>query len=105
MAENNSSDSFLLDVIDNYLVQKKDELELIGSILDCDVNDKAHLLGLSKILTYTNRIKLIKLCGFEPDLKWELLYRGSRDGFLAENFHFRCDGKNKTLTIIKTKEG
>jgi len=34
--------------------------------------------------------------------KIELLYRGSRDGFSAKNFHEKCDNKGETLTIIKS---
>ena len=30
-----------------------------------------------------------------------LLYRATRDGFDAKDFHSRCDGKAKTITIIK----
>jgi hypothetical protein len=30
-----------------------------------------------------------------------LLYRASKDGFLASTFHLKCDGKEKTITIIK----
>ena len=37
--------------------------------------------------------------------KWSLLYQGSRDGFLAYDFHSRCDSKPNTLTIIKSQSG
>ena len=37
--------------------------------------------------------------------KWSLLYQGSRDGFEASNFHTRCDGCPKTLTIVKSSNG
>eukprot|EP01084_Bolivina_argentea_P313411 542754_1 len=36
------------------------------------------------------------------DKRWSLLYRGSRDGFTANVFHNKCDGKAKTLSIIRT---
>ncbi len=32
-----------------------------------------------------------------------LLYRATRDGFESSAFHEKCDGKAKTMTIIKTK--
>ena len=32
-----------------------------------------------------------------------LLYRATRDGFAASNFHSNCDGKENTVTIIETK--
>ncbi len=41
------------------------------------------------------------LCGFSPNDKWTLLYRGTRDGFGAANFHSNCDGHSNTLTILK----
>jgi hypothetical protein len=34
--------------------------------------------------------------------KWGLLWRGSRDGFGAGDFHRRCDGHANTLTLIVT---
>ena len=36
---------------------------------------------------------------------WALLYRASRDGFRAYDFHSRCDGFESTLTIVKSKNG
>ena len=39
------------------------------------------------------------------DRKWSLLYRGSRDGFQASDFHSRCDHKPNTLTIVKSLNG
>ncbi len=34
-----------------------------------------------------------------------LLYKGSKDGFLSKNFNSYCDGKGSTLTVIKTDSG
>lgn len=45
----------------------------------------------------------MKLCNFPVNQKWRLLYRASEHGFLAEDFHFKCDGFKNTLTIIKSK--
>ena len=33
------------------------------------------------------------------------LWRGTRDGFRAHNFHRLCDGQGKTLTVVKTTRG
>jgi hypothetical protein len=33
------------------------------------------------------------------------LWRGSRDGFEAQEFHRRCDGHSNTLTVILDTEG
>ena len=35
--------------------------------------------------------------------KFELLLRGSRDGFTPKKFHELCDGKPNTVTFIKVK--
>jgi hypothetical protein len=32
--------------------------------------------------------------------RFNLLWRGSRDGFIAQEFHFRCDWRANTLTLI-----
>jgi hypothetical protein len=37
--------------------------------------------------------------------RWTLLYRGSRDGFSASNFHEKCDGRANTLAVIETTKG
>jgi hypothetical protein len=37
--------------------------------------------------------------------RFEILWRGSRDGFRATEFHGRCDGHANTLTVILDTEG
>jgi hypothetical protein len=37
--------------------------------------------------------------------KFVLLWRGSRDGFCADNFHRRCDWHSNTLTVILDMKG
>jgi hypothetical protein len=49
--------------------------------------------------------KLIELCEFPKDNKWELKYRGTRDGLNAADFHSRCDGIANTLTVVKATSG
>ncbi len=41
------------------------------------------------------------MCEFSLKDKWTLLYRGTRDGFGAADFHSKCDGHSNTLTIVK----
>jgi hypothetical protein len=36
---------------------------------------------------------------------FNLLWRGSRDGFTAHEFHRRCDGRANTLTLISDTDG
>ena len=37
--------------------------------------------------------------------KYTLLFRASKDGFKAGNFHSKCDGKNNTVTLVETTNG
>jgi hypothetical protein len=37
--------------------------------------------------------------------RFKLLWRGSRDGFTAQEFQRRCDGRAKTLTLIADPDG
>ena len=38
-------------------------------------------------------------------LRMTLLYRGSKHGWTAEDFHRLCDGKSPTITLFKVKDG
>jgi hypothetical protein len=58
----------------------------------------------SQILTGNQPNELIRLCEFSPNDKWTLLYRGSRDGFGAQDVHSKCDNKLPTLSICKAHE-
>jgi hypothetical protein len=40
-----------------------------------------------------------------PPSRFSLLWRGSRDGFAARDFHRRCDGRSPTLTVIRDTRG
>ena len=40
-----------------------------------------------------------------PGKPLELLYRTSRDGWTAKDFHTRCDNLGATLTLFKTNDG
>jgi hypothetical protein len=37
--------------------------------------------------------------------EWTLLYRGTRDGFGASDFHSKCDDRRNTVTLILTTKG
>ena len=67
--------------------------------------DSYNFLGDCATLDLNQSKQLYELCQFASTDKWTLLYRGSLHGFGALDFHSRCDGVAKTLTVIKTKEG
>jgi hypothetical protein len=39
------------------------------------------------------------------NLKWKLLYKATRDGFEAADFHRFCNGQAPTMTIIQSQQG
>jgi len=49
--------------------------------------------------------EFFSLCELPVDLKLDLIYRASRDGFEASSFHSKCDKKANTLVIIKSTSG
>jgi len=58
----------------------------------------------SEILTNEKHRSVLK--GWLPSQEgksWRLLFRASRDGFAAENFHSKCDKIKPTVTIVKSK--
>ena len=56
----------------------------------------------SEILTGRQAFDLVELCKFSLlEDNFSLLYRGSIHGFGAKEFHSKCDGAKKTLTILK----
>jgi BTB/POZ domain-containing protein KCTD9 len=60
----------------------------------------------SSILSDLKEInELMTLCEFPVDQKWRLIYKGSKDGFKASDFHSKCDNKPNTLVVIKSSNG
>ena len=79
------------------------ETSLFGSI-NLNGYSKINSFGSVILKDFEQCLELIHLCEFSPNDKWSLLYRGTRDGFGASNFHSKCDGRNNTLTLLKAKE-
>src|SRR5688572_27120330 len=40
----------------------------------------------------------------EIPYKFNLILRGSKDGFNTESFHYKCDNKRPTIVVAKIKE-
>jgi hypothetical protein len=75
--------------------------------------DDALAYLVAKILRKTGRLVIDSvIVGELPEIfnefrgkEFELLWRGSRDGFEAEAFHGRCDGRRNVLVIIEDTDG
>ncbi len=48
-------------------------------------------LSKSKIVNFTQSFQLRYVCEFNFEDKWSLLYRGSRNGLDARDFHLKCE--------------
>ena len=84
-------------------------LEFIPCTSDTHIeNSFGHLANVtidSAILcSDQSKYDLVALCTLSRR-EFTLLYRASRDGFEASDFHARCDHKPSTLTLIKTADG
>ena len=78
----------------------------------CDSRVAESLCGIlddrsidSTILSsYKMKKDLVKLCKLSGK-QFQLLYRASRDGFQAANFHAKCNNYTRTLTVVQTTKG
>ncbi len=69
------------NIIDSKIIKKEEELNLI-----------------------TNRLKQIE--SFKNKyITYELIFRATRDGNTPKDFHEKCDGIEKTITLVKTVKG
>jgi len=59
----------------------------------------------SAILSGRQMTELMSLCQFSLNQKWKLIYRATRDGFGAADFHSKCDSYQNSLVIIKSTNG
>ena len=80
------------------------DLDLNQIVIKNEALDQLNPFSQSQIFTEIQAKDLLKLCEFNLDTKWKLIYQGSKDGFLAENFHLNCNDKYPTLSIFKAKQ-
>lgn len=76
----------------NKLMKKNKEFEFINEINYYYIFRYFINIGINQ-----NFNKIIK--------NYSLIYKASRDGFKAQDFHRKCDGKDFTVTFILTKDG
>ena len=78
---------------------KANSVSIPGTLLDQQL---MKLDKLDSVLIKTNeQQELIKSwIGYPSSLK--LIYRGTRNGFKGQKFHFLCDNKGPSLTVYKS---
>jgi len=60
------------------------------------------VLGVGTLL---NDISQKAIKSWLPNQHLRLIYKATRDGFQADDFHKTCDNKGPSVTVIQTKEG
>jgi uncharacterized protein YjbI with pentapeptide repeats len=93
------------------------EATFVGATLtDCDLSTCINAEKVNFSSCTGGRLPANKLAFDDHINKWmgrqkgsgvrlELLYRASRDGFKARDFHRLCDNKGATVTVIRSNEG
>jgi len=56
----------------------------------------------SAMITAKEKKQLLNWIVDKKANKFELLFKGSRDGFDSQKFHQKCDGQGPTITIVKS---
>ncbi|CAB4412216.1 unnamed protein product [Rhizophagus irregularis] len=88
---------------DNILLPRSIKIE---RIIDSEIVNLVLVSAVSRWIDKTVIIingKLDHLRELYLPYKFQLLLRGSRDGFTPKKFHQLCDGKSNTVTFIKVK--
>ncbi|RIA99034.1 hypothetical protein C1645_812023 [Glomus cerebriforme] len=87
---------------DNISRPRKMKINEIDKVIDSQIVDSSIISTISKwidkIVINNDNFKELYL-----PYKFELLLRGSRDGFTPKKFHELCDNKPNTITFIKVK--
>jgi hypothetical protein len=72
---------------------------LINILIEAEETITGGNFPRSTLLTTGQKKKLNEFYGKEHQ-KWELIYKGSRDGFDSNAFHTRCNNQGPTMTIV-----
>ena len=95
-----------LEIENGKLVSK---VSILEKFLSMSINDQIRLKQkiLSDIITNITELDLInkRLLRQNKRVSYTLIYKATRDGDKAENFHEMCDQYNHTLILIKTEKG
>ena len=92
----------------NSINLKNENNELIKNVSELKNNMEKSILIDSTIV---NSLELIFINeGIKKNIKkivknYTLIFRASRDGFGANNFHLKCDGKTFTITFVMSEKG
>ncbi|CAB4481167.1 unnamed protein product [Rhizophagus irregularis] len=86
----------------NSLKSRRINLNLSNIPIDSKLINGEQAALISSWIQGNNESKISKKYS-KANLEFQLLARGSRDGFTGASFHKMCDNKGPTITIIKLK--
>jgi hypothetical protein len=72
-----------------------------ASALNFDFSPAKPLFSGGTLLTQEDQVQLNKFYGNDIQ-KWNLIYKGTRDGFTIDDFHRCSDSQGPTITIIES---
>jgi hypothetical protein len=96
-----NSIKYFLD--NDYKMGEKSEQQIIKEIGLKSIDSKIITIQHAKIISkWIDRIGIMD--NLENSYEFKLIFRGSRDGFSAKEFHKICDNQSRTVSIIKVKD-
>ena len=88
-----------IDNKDEEIDETKEEDNLDENVINTDI-----IKTQEEVTFIENRLKQIYYFQ-NKNIKYELLYKGTKNGDKSLNFHTKVDGIRNTLTVVKTKKG
>ena len=95
----------LYSKISNLEKENKELKEYISKLLESNNQKDTQLFSESKIILNDDNKNFLKYCLNKTTMKTKLIYSATIDGDNIVAFNKKCDGKDNTLTIIKTDNG
>ena len=80
-------------------MNNEEEADLVENIINTDI-----ISSQEEIQFIENRLKQIYYFQ-NKKIKYQLIYKGTKNGDKSLNFHTKVDGIKNTLTLVKTKKG
>ena len=109
--ENMKKDNIIKSLSKNKNINETDnkeeeinELNNEETVIDENIMNTDIIQTQEEIDFIENRLKQIYFFQ-NKDIKYQLLYKGTRNGDKSLNFHTKVDGIRNTLTIVKSKKG
>ena len=98
-SKKNIRNSYFISSSNLFSSRLKDRTNVFELFVDSNIFKKEDINDNFFIFT-----KLKEIYAYNRYIKLNLIYRASRDGDSAKDFHFKCDFIGPNLTVIKTKK-